>query len=307
MNHSASLEQRYRRLLRAYPRAYREQHGEELISTLMEAADPQARRPAFREMFSLLVGGFAVRVRNARPGGVPWWADGLHLGVVAVVTTTFATRIPVVLHFIHPVWAALAIVLMLAIIRGWTRVALLLALVAAMQVSRPMILGSAGADWIPFFGPAYGDISPVVPYWLVVVGLAVLAVRPGTTMRARSEKDTGVRWWGPTLPARSFLWLLVPVFCWSLRLMEFSFRDLSNWVLFRAILEIPILALVLCATVAARDSRWALAAAVYLVPGLVYLGENLADQSRRGFAYWGVLIVLVAASLVAARRTRARA
>ncbi|WP_329427701.1 hypothetical protein OG339_46510 [Streptosporangium sp. NBC_01495] len=306
MNHSASLEQRYRRLLRAYPKAYREQHGEELISTLMEAADPQARRPAPREMLSLLVGGFAVRVRSARPVGVPWWADGLHLGVVAVMTITFATKIPVLFHLIYPAWIALAIMLTLAIVRGWTRVALLLALVAAMQVSRPMILGSS-ATWIPFFGPAYGDISPVVPYWLVVAGLAVLAVRPGTTMRARSEGDTGVRWWGRTMPARSSLWLLVPVFCWPLRLVEYSFHDLSNWALFQASLEIPILVVVLCATVAARDGRWALAAAVYLVPGLVYFGENLADHGRRGFAYWGLLTMLVAASLVAARRTRARA
>ncbi|MET8001677.1 hypothetical protein [Nonomuraea glycinis] len=299
MSHSASLEQRYRRLLRAYPKVYRERHGEELISTLMEAADPQSRRPALRETLSLLAGGFTVRVRNARPVGAPWWADGLQLGVVAVVTTVFAMKIPVLPHLIFPVWTALAIVLMLAAIRGWTRVALLLALVAAMQVSRPMILGF-GADWIPFFGPAYGDISLVAPHWLVVAALAVLAV-------TRSGRDAGMRGWGRTLPARSSWWLLVPVCCWALQFVQFSLPEYPVWTLIRVSLEVSALVLVLCATVAARDGRWALAAAVYLVPGLVYLGENLAGQGRLGLAYWGLLTMLVAASLVAARRTRARA
>ena len=89
--------------------------------------------------------------------------------------------------------------------------------------------------------------------------------------------------------------------------VQFSLPEYPVWTLIRVSLEVPALVLVLCATVAARDGRWALAVAVYLVPGLVYLGENLADQGRLGLAYWGLLTMLVAASLVAARRTRARA
>jgi hypothetical protein len=306
VNHSASLEQRYRRLLRAYPKAYRERQGEELISTLMEAADPQARRPAFREALSLAAGGFAVRVRQARPAEVPGWVDGLHLGVLAVTTTTFATHMNVLPYLIRPVWTALAIALMVALIRGWMRVALPLAIIAALHVSRPMILGS-GAAWIPFFGPAYGDISLVIPYWLAVAGLAVLAVRPGTAARTRPLRGIDVQWWGPTLPARSSLWLLVPAFCWALQFVQFGFQEYPAWTLSRASLELLVLAGVFCATVAARDGRWALAAAIYLIPGLVYLAENLTGQGRRGLVYWGLLTMLVAASLVAARRSRARA
>ncbi|GAA2212910.1 hypothetical protein GCM10009850_083720 [Nonomuraea monospora] len=67
------------------------------------------------------------------------------------------------------------------------------------------------------------------------------------------------------------------------------------------------LLLVLAATPAARDGRWALAAAVYLLPGLVYLAENLRVTGARGILYWSVLAGLVVASLVAARRVHARA
>src|SRR5262249_30290357 len=136
MSATAALERRYRNLLRAYPKVYRQWHGEELIGTLMAASDPQARRPALREVFALIAGGFAARARNARAAGAPWWVDGLQLGVLVVATTTFAMKIDVWAYpgyVVRPIWTLGAVVLMVAIIRGWARLALPLALIAALD------------------------------------------------------------------------------------------------------------------------------------------------------------------------------
>ncbi|HUR07023.1 MAG TPA: hypothetical protein VM347_31070 [Nonomuraea sp.] len=157
MNDSAVLERHYRRLLRAYPKTYRERHGEELLNTLMEAAAPGARRPAIREALPLLAGGFATHARDAR-SRAPWWVDGLHLGVLAVATTTYAMKVEVLPHLIRPVWTALAILLLVAITRGRLRLALPLAIVAAFQAS-----GLPGRMGVPRFGPAYIEVSSMVP------------------------------------------------------------------------------------------------------------------------------------------------
>jgi hypothetical protein len=286
MSAEAALERRYRNLLRAYPKVYRQWHGEELVSTLMATSDGQARRPAIRETIALIAGGFAARARNARAAGAPWWADGLQLGVLAVATTTFAMKIEVLPHLLRPIWTLGAIVLMVAIIRGWVRLALPLALIAALEASRWLVMRD-DAWRVADFGPAYVEASNMVPLWVIVAGLAVLAVRPGKG-----------------LPARSWLWLLIPALCWGLQFVSLSYEEMLPWMLFRAGVEVLVLGGVLWATVAVRDARWALAAAIYLIPGLTYLGENLSMHGRKGFAYWGLLTLLVLVSFVVARRTR---
>lgn len=137
-------------------------------------------------------------------------------------------------------------------------------------------------------------MSNRVPYLVIVAGLGVLAVRG----RRR-------------LPARSWIWLLVPVFAWAVRAAALSlgfhsFTEETAWLLFRAGVEVLLLGAVVWATSVARDARWALAGALYLIPGLAYFAENLSEHGRKGLAYWGLLTVLVAASLVVARRRRER-
>lgn len=58
----SDLEGAYRRLLRVYPRWYREQRGEEILSTLLDAARPAQRRPSAGEAVGLVVHGAATRV-----------------------------------------------------------------------------------------------------------------------------------------------------------------------------------------------------------------------------------------------------
>lgn len=76
---NASLETWYRRLLLAYPGPYRRQHGVEIITTLLEATEPDRRRPHRAEVTDLLLGGLRQRFRI--PSGRPV------VLLVAVLTT----------------------------------------------------------------------------------------------------------------------------------------------------------------------------------------------------------------------------
>jgi len=58
-----TLDKRYRRLLLFYPRAYRRQHGEELVTTLLDAAPAGRVRPARGEVLDLVRGGLRQRFR----------------------------------------------------------------------------------------------------------------------------------------------------------------------------------------------------------------------------------------------------
>jgi hypothetical protein len=60
------MERHYRRLLLAYPRSYRRRHGTEMVTTLLEMAEPGRRRPAAGEAWHLLASGVRQRFRVPR-------------------------------------------------------------------------------------------------------------------------------------------------------------------------------------------------------------------------------------------------
>jgi hypothetical protein len=64
------LERRYRRLLRAYPRAYRDRRGTEMVTTLLEMAEAGEGRPGPRESAHLVLAG--VRQRFRPPALAGW-------------------------------------------------------------------------------------------------------------------------------------------------------------------------------------------------------------------------------------------
>jgi len=45
MSNSTDLQRRYRRLLAFYPHAFRREHEQEILSVLMDDAEPGQRRP----------------------------------------------------------------------------------------------------------------------------------------------------------------------------------------------------------------------------------------------------------------------
>lgn len=57
----SGLEARYRRLLRAYPAWYRQDRGEEMLDTLLEAAGTGRSRPSARDTRALILGGLRTR------------------------------------------------------------------------------------------------------------------------------------------------------------------------------------------------------------------------------------------------------
>jgi hypothetical protein len=274
---SGQLRHRYERLLVTYPTGYRAAHGDEILSTLLEAARPTQRWPSWRESTSLLLGGLRLRAREAaKESPRRLWTDGLHLGVLLVVLVNLGGA----LEMGPAPWIALLGVGALAVLRGWGRTALAATAIAALAVARPLLPADLGLPW---WLPGYGDWSAVGRYVWPVVVLAVLAWPGVGRLRPRS-------WW----------WLLLPAAQAALPLVE------PPWSLIKAGAEVGLLLAVLVVAVGALDPRPAIAAAVYLVPGLGYAAENIAEgaPSARAVAYWMVLAVLTATLAAAAWRIR---
>jgi hypothetical protein len=81
-----SLEKRFRVLVGLYPQAWRNEHGEELLSTLLDAAPPGQRWPSPRETVGLIVGASRERLRDRGVSTpVEMVRDGLHIGATLIV------------------------------------------------------------------------------------------------------------------------------------------------------------------------------------------------------------------------------
>ena len=274
---SGQLRRRYERLLVAYPTDYRAAHGDEILSTLLEAARPTQRFPSWRESTSLLLGGLRLRARQAaKESPRRLWTDGLHLGVLLVVLVNLGHA----LQMQSPLWTTLLAVGALAVLRGWGRASLAATAIAGLAVARPLLPPHLGLPW---WLPGYGDWSAVGRYVWPAVVLAVLAWPGVARLRPRS-------WW----------WLLLPAAQAALPLTE------QPWSLVKAGAEMGLLLAVLVVAAGALDPRPAITAAVYLVPGLLYAAESIAEgaPSTLALGYWMVLAVLTATLAAAAWRIR---
>ena len=92
MNEMASLERGYRRVLMCYPKAFRQESGQEILGVLLATAGEGQRRVGLAESAALIRGGLRMRVRlTARPpravrGAVRLMCLGALAEVAAVVT-----------------------------------------------------------------------------------------------------------------------------------------------------------------------------------------------------------------------------
>jgi hypothetical protein len=91
-DHDARLELAYRRLLLAYPAAYRQARGAELLSTLMAAAPLGRRRPTVAEAVDLVYHGIRTRARTTRRTLYGPDASGA-LALAAFVSLTVAAAV----------------------------------------------------------------------------------------------------------------------------------------------------------------------------------------------------------------------
>jgi hypothetical protein len=92
MNEMAGLERGYRRVLRCYPKAFRQESGPEILGVLLATAAEGQRRIGLAESAALIRGGLRMRLRlTARPpravrGAVRLMCLGALAEVAAVVT-----------------------------------------------------------------------------------------------------------------------------------------------------------------------------------------------------------------------------
>ncbi|MEO3795203.1 hypothetical protein ABGB14_33745 [Nonomuraea sp. B10E15] len=276
----SALERRYRRLLRAYPRAYRAAHGDELLDVLLESAGPGRTVPVPREAWGLLSGGVRSRIVHLATGNP--WKDGLHLGVTALAAAQLAALLPYAGAM--PLWTAASALALVAVLRGWAWAAIPLTLVVGMKA-----VAIAGGRQIfdltllPVYPSPLGDQAlfadsgPYVVaggYAVTLAGLGVLATR-GRPLRARSW------WWCAAAVAAA----------WSgpQWMAEESTFSLS---LSRMAVEAAAFGLAAGGGYLARDYRWALGAGIYLAVASGDLAAHSAELTRQHLAYWGVLAVL---------------
>ncbi|TMQ93686.1 hypothetical protein ETD83_24885 [Actinomadura soli] len=261
----------YRLFLRAFPPGHRAEYGAEIIGTLLN--DASRRVPSLRETAGLLTAGYAARARAATGGPVPWWADGAHLGLLMFALAHMAYRIA---DHASPGWLAVSALLVVAFLRGWTLLALPLALAVALSTGRTMLWGLEATE-AKFLGPAYHDWISLAPYGVLVAGAVVIAIRRPRVLRARS-------WWWSAIPVTAFVLVHTP------GVREYG----ETWQLARAGIEGAVLLAGMWATAVARSPRWALAAAIYVLPGVASAMVN-PPSNTQDLGYWTALAALLLA------------
>lgn len=232
MTRETTLERRYRRLLAWYPRAFRRDHGQELLAVLLAGARDGQRRPGPAATADLVKSGLWLRLRPSVPREAPTVRAAvrlMHLGA-AVTALSLAVSVLALAHvgpagatlrlFGHrqpfPVavafgigggFAAVAAWLWMAWAAGhkkrWGRaVATVLCALAALE----LLSACTGAQ------RALGLVV-WVPTFLVGLGAVLLLWRPGSSEyfsppdRAGLERHAGAasraRSFGPTVGRRA--------------------------------------------------------------------------------------------------------
>jgi len=118
MSDSAALERRYRRLLACYPRAFRHEHEQEILSVLMAGAGEGQQRPRPGEAVDLIKSAIWMRLRPGVPRSQPtvFWAVRLMyvcaalklLGVPILPVTPRSSAYPLDIGISWGVFAVLA-------------------------------------------------------------------------------------------------------------------------------------------------------------------------------------------------------
>lgn len=181
------LSDRYRRLLRWYPRDHRADHEEEMLGVLMATARPGQARPTLRETGDLIRGGLQVRAARAvaAAAGAGWRDAFTATGVlIPLIMSLNAVRLALEWWSLHrfglpftrarPDWSAWVI---------WPLVAALA--MSGARRSAGTAATAAIAWWAVIVGEQYlryDATAAVVAIWWPLLGLlavAGLAVRPG--------------------------------------------------------------------------------------------------------------------------------
>ncbi|MDX6744919.1 hypothetical protein [Actinocorallia sp. A-T 12471] len=263
----------YRSLLRAYPPAYRDAHGPEILATLADRTDGFS----VREGAALVRAGLRARLSAASPGNP--WADGLHLGLTLFTLGNLIAH-PHYLSeaFAQPLAALAAVGFAVALLRGWTATAavVFLGLIYALPTDVPLFR---------FLGDERGVPHVVCAALLVLAGWRAFGVRV-------TPKPWGLLW----IPGATLVLVVVVDAAFFLP----AYSSAVPGVLPEAVVLVGVLG----AALLARDPRWSLAVLVVvlldLVPFLAYLDGS--GPLGRAYAVGCAVLGVVAAGCTVAYR-----
>ena len=102
MNQQEELARRYRQRLALYPRAYRREHEEEMLSVLLDGARPGREFPRVVESLDLISGALRMRLRLLQPYGGNIGSDALAaFSLLAPLLLLGPVLATLMLHLVH--------------------------------------------------------------------------------------------------------------------------------------------------------------------------------------------------------------
>lgn len=181
-----SYADRCRLLLRAYPPAYRQYRGEEILGTMLDAARPGQRWPGARDIAACATEGLRARLGTASvTSGRQAWLGGLRIAVPFLLTWAFAGSVWRVVGSPPPGPRAGAVVLMvalltfLAMVRGW-----------------PVVAGALTLTWLVVGARSAPPSAYLVVSAACLAGMAIL----DRTILDRARRTHLSRAWAVAVP-----------------------------------------------------------------------------------------------------------
>ena len=269
------LEQRCRSLLRAYPRWYRRQRGEEMVATLLEASQLGQRWPSARDTRALIVGGLRVRAtQDQRLTTAANLRLAAQLGAaLALLTLVTGSLTAIFLIWVHAYTLSTGVAQ--SLVCGLLGLAVV---VAAWFGSRSVVAVLAAATAAAAAWGYWGSDKAlaILPAGLLIM-LAVLV------------------YLGERLP-RSWLWLAGAWFGWNV-LQALSVLEPLRF-LYGPLAFVPWIILGLVVLWAFVDARPAMAMAVYIA--CMYVVSQLLSGVGYGWVVSPGLFVFAAAAVALA-------
>jgi hypothetical protein len=211
------LERRTWWLLRAYPRSWRDERGQELVGTVLDLSGPGRPWPSPAVAIDLVAGGWTVRARQHRRDAGGWLAAGWRAATLAAVVLQVAVSLAWGWH-----WSTSGFVPMLPVLSNASAVTFLLALAGFTLAAVAWLAGQThAARWLS--GVALGSwavtvllfqmvLSGGAPSQLVLVAWTYLAVLatwalwqprpsyPATVAIVTAAVAAATLWWVSAVP-----------------------------------------------------------------------------------------------------------
>lgn len=219
MSEWAKLEQRYRRLLACYPRAFRRENEEEILAVLLACAQDGQQRPGLAASMDLIKGAIRAWLWPAArpPRTVRTAIHLMYAGAaahLAVLITTIATagsvrsavahrypglaaaqhavNVNLIIEYIsEPIGILVWLLLIWALVRGRDRArCVLAAYFGVMTVSALIAIGRGAAAYAP------ADLIAGAAVWLIALTTSVLLFAGPSTRYYRPQPRPVTPWRG---------------------------------------------------------------------------------------------------------------